>query len=196
MKTKYLTVAETAQLVRASLKRAFPDVKFSLRSKSYSSGASIHVAWTDGPTTHLVDATAKQFQGGGFDGMIDLKYPTSHWLLPDGTTTPAHREGTTGSMGTVPPVREWMPHPDAKLVQFGADYVFTHRRYSERFIRHACARLARNGYPQFGQVELDTTCSGSVWIKNDRQPAVPQLDESNADLGDLLRRECLKLMVA
>lgn len=43
----YLTVAEVAKLVRRSLNEAFPGVKFSVRSKSYSGGASIRVKWTE-----------------------------------------------------------------------------------------------------------------------------------------------------
>ena len=42
--TKYFTCAETAKLIRQSLKEAFPGVKFSVRSSTYSGGASIDVS--------------------------------------------------------------------------------------------------------------------------------------------------------
>lgn len=71
--SKYITVTETAKLVRAALKEAFPKVKFSVRSKSYSGGASITVGWVDGPTSKSVDAIVKKFEGASFDGMTDLK---------------------------------------------------------------------------------------------------------------------------
>lgn len=140
---------------------------------------------------------AAERAGAGFDGMIDLKYHVDHWLLPDGSTVAAHSEGTQGSTGTVPAIREWMPHPDAKLVSFGADYVFTNRRLSERFIRHACARLARNGFPQFAGIEIESATEfSSAWIKNDRRPLHPEQEWCRIDLGQALREECSKLIVA
>ena len=72
-KRRYLSCAETAKLVRAALKASFPGVTFSVKSKTYSGGASITVGWTDGPTTKEVEHVSKQFEGADFDGMIDLK---------------------------------------------------------------------------------------------------------------------------
>ena len=72
-KIRNISCADTAKLVRAALKAAFPTVKFSVRSKTYSGGASIDIGWTDGPTEHDVMAVAKRFQGATFDGMQDLK---------------------------------------------------------------------------------------------------------------------------
>jgi hypothetical protein len=69
----YYSCAETAQLLRAALKQSFPLVKFSVRSKIYSGGASIQVCWTDGPTTDSVKRITGRFEGADFDGMIDLK---------------------------------------------------------------------------------------------------------------------------
>lgn len=71
--TRYITCADTAKLLRAALKKNFPGVKFSVRSSTYSGGASIDIGWTDGPTQKMVDTVATQFQGASFDGMIDLK---------------------------------------------------------------------------------------------------------------------------
>ena len=71
--TKYLTCAETAKLVRAALKEAFPGVKFSVKSSTYAGGASINVAYTDGPSVSQVEGIAKAFQGAYFDGMTDYK---------------------------------------------------------------------------------------------------------------------------
>jgi hypothetical protein len=80
MDRKYLTVTDTAKLIRAALKESFPSVKFSVRSKSYSGGSSINIGWTDGPTSAQVDAVADQFEGGYFDGMIDYKGSVYHKL--------------------------------------------------------------------------------------------------------------------
>jgi len=70
----YMPTAEVATHVRAALKEAFPGVRFSVRSRTYSGGSSIDVRWTDGPTTNNVDAAVGKFAGSGFDGMTDMKY--------------------------------------------------------------------------------------------------------------------------
>lgn len=123
----WIDAADVAKLVRTRVKADFPGVKFSVRTSKYSMGASITAYWTDGPTTKQVDAAVAQYGGSGFDGSIDLKYSWSSWLLPDGTAQVAHSPGTTGSMGGNKPVDTAKPHPDARLVHFGADYVFTSR---------------------------------------------------------------------
>ena len=78
--TTYLTVAEVAKLVRRSLKEAFPGVKFSVRSKSYADGSSIHVKWIDGPSEPAVKEVVERFEGGYFDGMTDYKGSYIHEL--------------------------------------------------------------------------------------------------------------------
>ena len=125
--TKYLTCAETAKYVRAALKSAFPGVKFSVRSSVYAGGASIQVQYTDGPNQADVTAVAQRFEGGGFDGMIDMAYHVKTWLLPDGTVEPAYSGGTGGSMGTVPGYDHPKPSAGAELVRFGADFIFVNR---------------------------------------------------------------------
>jgi hypothetical protein len=76
----YIGAADTAKLIRQALKESFPDVKFSVRSETYSMGASVNVRWTDGPTEKQVAAVAKAFQGGYFDGMIDYAGSVFHSL--------------------------------------------------------------------------------------------------------------------
>lgn len=70
---QYLTVTETAKLVRKALKEAFPGTKFSVRCSQYAGGASMNIGWTDGPSVDQVKAIAGRFEGSYFDGMIDYK---------------------------------------------------------------------------------------------------------------------------
>lgn len=57
---KYLSTADVAANMRAELKKTFPGVKFSVRSKTFSGGDSISVSWYDGPTRKKVqEVTAK-----------------------------------------------------------------------------------------------------------------------------------------
>lgn len=71
--TKYLTCAETAKLIRAALKEAFPGVKFSVKSSVYSGGASININYENGPTCSQVKSVVSVFEGSYFDGMTDYK---------------------------------------------------------------------------------------------------------------------------
>lgn len=128
--TRYLSCAETAKLVRKALKREFPGVKFSVRSRVYSGGASIRVRWTDGPTESDVKAVAGVYAGGGFDGMIDMAFSVYTWLLPDGSAQWGRSSGTGGQRGSCPGYDHEKPHPDAELVRMGADFVFCDRDYT------------------------------------------------------------------
>lgn len=60
-----------AKNIRIELKRAFPDVKFSVKSDSYSGGNSIDIYWTDGPATEQVTKITNKYEQGSFDGMTD-----------------------------------------------------------------------------------------------------------------------------
>ena len=127
--TRYISVTDTAKLIRPALAKQFPGVKFSVRSESYSGGASIHVSWTDGPRSREVDRIINGFEGRSFDGMNDLASPQESWILPDGSADLAYRPDSSG--GSIPAFYSDAPHPNAELVDFGADYVFSNRHVSE-----------------------------------------------------------------
>lgn len=140
---RYVTLTETAKLLRVALKKAFPKVKFSVRGKSYSGGASITVGWTDGPTAKMVDAVIEPFACGGFDGMIDMAYSKYSWLMPDGSATRAKIKGTIGSAGSVESEQYLQPSFKSELVRFGADYIFTSREFSLGFYSRAVEAVER-----------------------------------------------------
>lgn len=117
---RYLTCAETAKLLRAALKAAHPGVKFSVKSHTYSGGASIRVGWTDGPTAPTVDSLVRLYTGGSFDGMTDsMSYHDALLAGPDG-----------------------MP----ERVHFGADFIFTERQTSAPFVDSLLPLIAENGH--------------------------------------------------
>jgi hypothetical protein len=159
MKSTYLTVAETAKLVRAALKKSFPGVKCSIRSKSYSGDASISVDWTNGPAAILVNKITQSYASARFDGSIDMGYSVTHWLLEDGSATVASSSGTQDSKGSHSPYREWMPEPGAKLVHFGAGYIHTRRKLTPALATRAVASLARRGYEASVSVWTDGTAT-------------------------------------
>lgn len=109
-KRKSLSCAETAKLLRAELKSAFPSIKFSVKSSTYSGGASIRVGWTDGAFTSEVEKVAKKYEGATFDGTIDLKeYKADTLMSFKGSTMPV-------------------------LVSFGSDFVFCDRELSPTYV--------------------------------------------------------------
>jgi hypothetical protein len=185
MTRRYIPVAETAKFVRKALKSAFPAIKFSVRSESYSGGSSIDVGWMDGPTAKMVDNVISQFKGSRFDGMIDLKQSRTHWLMPDGTAIVADDQGTEGSRGTLPAEHNTKPHPDAEEVRFAADHIFAYRRLSQRFLRQACARLVRHGHHEFANVTIEPeTKDSGAYLKN-----------MGSDEMTTLHRETVNLMI-
>ena len=78
----YISLKDTNSLIRKALKESFPSVKFSIRGKSYSGGASTTIRWTDGPNAKQVESLISAFEGSYFDGMID--YKGSRYALLDG----------------------------------------------------------------------------------------------------------------
>jgi hypothetical protein len=144
----YVDVARTAKLIRDLLAKKFPAAKFSVRSSSYSMGASVDVSWTDGPTEKQVRELTEPFGGAGFDGMIDLKFHVSSWLLPDGSAAYGQSSGTVGSRGVQPEFDNPAPCSGAIKVHFGADYVHLNRTLSTAAMQAIAERISRHyGYP-------------------------------------------------
>lgn len=165
---RHISVTETAKLIRVQLKRTFPKTKFSVRSSSYAGGASISINWTDGPTARMVEAITNPFQGAGFDGMIDMKYYVDAYLTKDGRAVFAQTRGTEGSMGTVPADKSFMPEPDCERVSFGADYVHTSRKHTERLVRAALAHhRAKWGDDEANQITVKVNDDGTAYASAD-----------------------------
>jgi len=141
METTRLSCTETAKLIRPILAKNFPGTKFSVRCSTYSMGASIDVSWDMGPSVREVDKVVGGFEGSSFDGMNDLKSYQDSWLLPDGTARLAYRPDSYG--GSIPEYVSDAPHPDAKMVSFGADSIHTNRHcpneISEQIAKDMCA---------------------------------------------------------
>ena len=184
--SEYLSCAATAKLVRAALKKAFPAVKFSVRSETYAGGGCINVGWTDGPSSKAVKAVAGGFAGGGFDGMIDMAFSVDAWLLPDGSVAPASSPGTSGSRGTYEPYSHPAPSPDARKVRFGADSVFCQKSWSVETYTAAVERVCAEYRVALPAIKT-SECGGSPWIEG--YHPVPQAGD---DLSTLVHRELQK----
>lgn len=72
---EYLSAVETAKLLRAALKDAFPGIKFSVKSRG-----ALDVSYVDGPPIAAVERVAKRYAGAYFDGMSDYQGSNFHTL--------------------------------------------------------------------------------------------------------------------
>ena len=80
-----IPITECAKIIRKELKKAFPDMAFSVRSHSYSMGCHVSVHWEDGPTCESVDQKISWISGRTFDGMDDsTHYHDTEWNGPEG----------------------------------------------------------------------------------------------------------------
>lgn len=166
MATKdYLSCAETAKLVRKALRANFPELParfFSVRSDTYSGGASIDVSWMDGPTVQEVREVTALYEGSTFDGMQDLKTPHSSILTDE--------------------------NGELREVHFGADFIFTHRDHSLE-LAIAAEERCRDRYPDFpGPDELElmtiTRKQGTAFMG-----ALPDTLTEEGYVNELLSRE-------
>lgn len=69
---KLSTHAATAKAIRLELKKAFPLIKFSVKSDSFAGGNSVSVSWINGPSRSQIHKIVDKYQYGHFDGMRDL----------------------------------------------------------------------------------------------------------------------------
>lgn len=128
--TEYIGVTETAKLIRAALKKAFPGVGFSIKSNRCSMGTSITVRFSGDTSTRDVEKITDAYNRTGFDGMIDGSYARYAWLAPDGTASRAYSQGRVGNDGkAIPEFGE--PHaPNCRYVRFGADFVMVQKDFN------------------------------------------------------------------
>ncbi len=125
-RARYLSSTDTARLVRAALRDAFPDGRFSVRTSYYSGGSSIRVRYVDGPPTDKVRAIVDSFSGRGFDGSIDLAYSIDAYIDADNRVLGTRTTGTAGSGGYVP-AHDDGPILGTDLVSLGGGYLFVDR---------------------------------------------------------------------
>lgn len=131
-----MDAVEVAKAIRAELKATFPKVKFSVRKD----GSDVDVSWTDGPTSKRVQEITGQFNGKGFDGMIDLAYSIQAWVK-GGAIVGKRSRGTADSGGTVAPYGLEAPAEGCELVRLYGR-VSTHRTVSAKLARLCVSKVA------------------------------------------------------
>lgn len=113
-----------AKNIRTELKRAFPSIKFKVRSDSFSMGNSVRIDWTDGPTVSQVEQITDKYQYGSFDGMTDCyNYENSQFcdLFGGSKYVTCHRDYSAQFADEVIAILAFEDYPDAPLPT-GEDY--------------------------------------------------------------------------
>lgn len=77
---KWLSRTESIKLLKKTLRKEFPGVKFSVRGDRGTAYGWANIKWTDGPTEAMVKSIASPFATQGFDGMTDSTYSTGNTL--------------------------------------------------------------------------------------------------------------------
>ena len=153
MEKTYLTLKETAKLLRAALKKNFPGVKFSVRSESFAGGSAIRVSYTDGPLQKAVEKVVNCYAYGGFDGMIDLSFHVNHWMNEKtGEVVDASSGGTVNSGGLYESYEYGCPGEGWIKVSFGAKYVTVSQHLSVQVLEEGLEMTAekfKNGNMNF-----------------------------------------------
>lgn len=106
-KGKQSSHAAAASAIKAELKTLFPNIKFNVRSESFSMGNSVHVSFIDGPTTSEVNDVIKKYQYGHFNGMDETyDYSNSRDDIPQAKYVSAQREMSAELKETLMPAAE------------------------------------------------------------------------------------------
>lgn len=77
---KVNSLQAAAKNIRIELARAYPGIKFSVKSSRFSMGDSINVKWIDGPNSDQVEEIVDKYSGGSFNSMEDIyEYSRNAW---------------------------------------------------------------------------------------------------------------------
>lgn len=151
-----LTCAETSKMIRKDLKQ-FNGVKFSVRSHTYSLGASIRIEWTHGPTRKEVGAVIEKYIGADFDGMTDSATYRGPFEV------------------------------DGVKYDSGADYIFLEREYTEQRTDAAVEAVAKYYDVELAEYTQQCACELYVEkFQTFLSTKVRQMMESDEDLRIVL----------
>lgn len=155
------THAAAAQAIRQDLKKAFPGVKFRVRSSSFSMGNSVDVDWTDGPTGSEVDRIIGRYQYGHFDGMQDLyEYSNRRNDLPQA-------KFVSGNRSMSDQVR-------AELLAYVAERFFPEDREGvteSTRMPNGCGRVQERVWREFSERSY---CEPAQWMPEEREDEEPE----------------------
>jgi hypothetical protein len=101
----YIKTADLASLVLDACKKTFPQYTFAKSSTRFSGGSSVDIylqtGWEtiSGEDRKEINRFVDQYNGVGFDGMVDYKFYKNIWISPDGLAEQASSEGSVCTGG-------------------------------------------------------------------------------------------------
>lgn len=108
--------ARCAYEIKQDLKKAFPHIKFSVSSDTFSMGDSVRISWQDGPTTDEVKKITGKRQEGHFDGMTDMyEYSNSRDDIAQAKYVQTSRQKSEKVKALLPQLQQWSDQPDQTL---------------------------------------------------------------------------------
>jgi len=119
-KGKTSSHAAASAAIKAELNKAFPEIKFSVRSDSFAGGNSVHISWNDGPNSDEVNALTKKYQYGSFDGMTDMyEYTNNREDIPQAKYVQAQRSMSEEARAALTPEAERIYEENKEFFQDG-----------------------------------------------------------------------------
>jgi len=64
--------AEVAQTIRKELKEKYPNIKFSVRSRSFTGGDDVRISYDNAMPSKDIEKITNKYATGSFDGMTDM----------------------------------------------------------------------------------------------------------------------------
>lgn len=156
-----------AKNIRIELARAFPGIKFSVKSERFSMGDSIDVKWEDGPNSDQVDEILDKYKAGSFDGMEDLySYHRDAWKDAFGDAKYVHGARSNSDKAIASAIR-------SVCLKWGIKDVPS----VEDFRAGKCWAQRGDGWSYSVQDLIYQVACKRVWCLN-RAPKAQQLEES------------------
>ena len=145
------SLVAAAKNMRIELKAAFPSIKFSVKSKSYSMGNSINVSWTDGPTDDQIESIIDKSAAGHFDGSDDsYKDERSTWKDAFGSAMYVHANRHDSDMAIASAIRtvcnkyDLFPAPTVAEYNSGSLNNVTHKHCGDTTLQCLVRRTIQN----------------------------------------------------
>ncbi len=157
-----------AKNIRIELARAFPGIRFSVKSRRFSMGDAIDVRWTDGPMGSQVDAIIQRYKAGSFDGMDDsYSYVHSAWKDAFGDAKYVHSVRDDSDKAIASAIRTVFQRYFCNLAAVAIPAV-------EEYRKGALYRIAAPGLCDDLQSLIGTEISRRTWAL-DKTPAAPAM---------------------
>jgi len=194
--------------IRAQLRRAYPDVSFSVRSKN----GSVDIRWTDGPTSKTIERLVSPFRGGHYNAMEEYYSPSdsawgdvfgsARYIFTQREHSAAHIERAIGALWERYPGNfTEIARPTAAQYEKGALYVVIVPGLGEDLQSMISKQASADAWPESSlAINRDLGASAALASARDRRYLAAIAGRMSAeqarDVGDAEIERCLAACVA